>query len=51
MDWSTPSGTSDRAARTLGTGSVNHFAMMATALEPVNGGSPASISYRTQPSE
>ena len=44
MAWSTPSGTSGRVARTLGTGSVNRFAMIACAVGPVNGGSPASIS-------
>jgi hypothetical protein len=41
---STASGTLGRAFRTLGTGSVNRFMMMAGAVGPVYGGSPASIS-------
>ena len=37
--------------RTLGTGSLSRLAMIACAVGPVNGGSPASISYSTAPSE
>ena len=33
----------------LGTGSIACRAMTARALAPANGGVPASISYRTQP--
>ena len=42
--WSTASGTLGRTARTLGGGSVSRFTMIAWAVAPVNGGSPASIS-------
>ena len=45
---STASGTS-RVTRTLGMGEMNRLAMMAWAVAPVKGGSPVSISYRTQP--
>ena len=48
---STSSGTSARSARTGRTASVNRFTMIACAVGPVNGGSPASISYSTQPNE
>ena len=41
---STAAGTLDRAWRTLGTSPLKRLAMMACALGPVNGGSPASIS-------
>ena len=36
-----------RIRRTLGAGSLKRRAMTACAVGPVNGGSPASISYRT----
>ena len=42
--WSTASGTLGRIRRTLGTGSISRLAMIACAVGPVNGGSPASIS-------
>ena len=51
MTRSTASGTLGRAFRTLSTGSVNRFMMMTCAVGPVYGGSPASSSYSTQPSE
>jgi hypothetical protein len=47
---SIPSETS-RIVRRCGTGSLKRFAMMACAVGPVKGGSPASISYATQPRE
>ncbi len=47
---STASGTS-RVVRTLGIGDTNRLAMMACGVMPVKGGSPVSISNRTQPSE
>jgi hypothetical protein len=46
-----PSGTFGRSRRTLGTGSANRFMMIACAVGPVYGTSPASISYRTAPRE
>ena len=46
---STSSGTMVRTMRTLGTCSMMWRAMIAIALLPVNGGSPASISYSMQP--
>ena len=46
---STGSGTLGRTARTLGAGSVSRFTIIACAVAPVNGGSPASISYSTAP--
>jgi hypothetical protein len=48
---STPSGTVPRTARTLGGGSVNRFMIIACIVGAENGGSPASISYSTEPSE
>ena len=42
--WSTPSGTLGRTRRTLGTGSISRLAMIACAVGPVYGASPASIS-------
>ena len=48
---STAGGTVGRAARTLGGGSVSRLAMIAWAVGPVNGASPASISYSTDASE
>ena len=47
MAWSSPAGTLPRTTRRLGGGSVNRLAMIAWAVGPVNGGSPASISYTT----
>ena len=44
-------GTPPRRSRTEGTGSPKHLAMMARVVAPVYGGSPASISNSTQPSE
>ena len=41
---STPSGTPSRTTRTCGVGAPSRLAMMAAAVRPVNGGSPASIS-------
>ena len=46
---STPGGTAGRSRRTAGTGSTKHLVITACAVGPVNGGSPASISYNTQP--
>ena len=48
---STCSGTLGRAWRTRGTSPLNRFAMIACAVGPVKGGSPASISYSTAPRE
>ena len=48
---STCSGTLGRACRTRGTSPLNRLAMIACAVGPVKGGSPASISYSTAPSE
>jgi len=47
---STAGGTVSRSVETRGTGSRKRFAMIACAVAPVYGGSPASISYNTQPS-
>ena len=47
---STGAGTVSRTVRTDGTGFVIRLAMIACAVGPVYGGSPASISYSTQPS-
>ena len=47
--WSTGSGTLGRTDRTLGGGSVRRFTIIACAVAPVNGASPASISYSTAP--
>lgn len=41
---STSAGTSDRRRRTEGTGSTRRFVMIDWAVDPVYGGSPASIS-------
>ncbi len=38
-----------RTVRRLGTGSMECLARIAWAVGPVNGGSPASVSYNTQP--
>ena len=51
MACSTPSGTLSRTVRSRGTVPTTFRAWMAWAVAPVNGGSPASISYSTQPSE
>ena len=40
IDWSIASGTLGRTRRTLGTGSMNRFAMTTCAVGPVYGGSP-----------
>ena len=48
---SSSSGTVCRTVRKLGTGSTSCRAMIAGAVGPRNGGSPASISYSTQASE
>jgi hypothetical protein len=48
---STASGTLGRARRTRGTSPLSRRAITACAVGPVNGGSPASISYSTAPSE
>ncbi len=48
---STASGTVSLAVRRAGGGSNVFRAKIACGLVPVNGGSPASISYATQPSE
>src|SRR5439155_13815522 len=45
----TASETVSRRVRTCGIGSLNRLAMMAWAVGPLYGGSPASISYSTQP--
>ena len=50
MAYSMDSGTLERTTRTLGTGCEMDRASTAIALKPVNGGSPTSISYSTQPS-
>ena len=47
MAWSSPAGTLPRTTRRLGGGSLNRLTMIAWAVGPVNGGSPASISYTT----
>src|SRR5262249_5755593 len=44
MARSTPTGTLGRPRRTLGTGSVNRFMIIAWEVGPVYGGSPAIIS-------
>ena len=48
---STDSGTAGRYCRTLGASLESRRAAIACAVGPVNGGSPASISYSTVPSE
>jgi hypothetical protein len=48
---STASGTLGRARRTLGGGSVRRRITIACGVGAANGGSPASISYATAPSE
>ena len=48
---STASGTDDRTTRRCTGRSVISLAIMAWAVGPVTGGSPASISYSTAPSE
>src|SRR5256886_865685 len=45
----TASETVSRKVRTCGIGSLNRLAMMAWAVGPLYGGSPARISYSTQP--
>ena len=47
---STPGDTVGRLGRSAGTCSVSTFATIACELGPVNGGSPASISYAMAPS-
>ena len=44
-------GTVSRTRSTLGVGSVSLRAVIAWTVGPAYGGSPASISYSTQPSE
>ena len=48
---STSSGTALRITRMLGTGAMACCAMIAIEFFPLNGGTPASISYSMQPSE
>ena len=48
---STDSGTAVRSCLRFGTSPVSRRAAIAWAVGPVNGGSPASISYSTLPSE
>src|SRR5258706_10616402 len=45
---STATGTAERTGRTGRAASDRRRAMIAWAVGPVNGGSPANISYRTQ---
>ena len=47
--WPTCSGTLGRACETSGAGALSRFTMSACIVGAVNGGSPASISYNTQP--
>ena len=47
---SSGTGIVSRNRRADGTGSLKRLAMIAWLVGPVNGGSPVSISYNTQPS-